>query len=161
MVKMCLSSTVEDRNASIPLIFLVHFLSGSYAPCCSTVSIPKGSLGSGCATLLLSTAMLPLPVSLSSGATAAVPPSHPLLPWPVPLAWCSSYGNQASCLWVQQVSSVFFSIFVFLQPSCWEQTFLHCQEQHNLQHFLSACWAKFANPGLILHPLDIRIYIFL
>lgn len=156
---MCLTSTVEDRNASIPLMFLVHCLSGSSAPCCCTVSSPKGSLGSGCATL--SPVMLPLPLWLSLGAARAVPPSHPLLPWPLPMACSSSCGDQASCLWVQQVSSVFFSLFVLLQPSCWEQIFLHCQEQHNLQHFLSACWAKFANPGLILLPPGIRIYLFL
>lgn len=66
---MCLIHTVEDRNASIPLIFLVHCLPGSSVPCRCAVSTPKGSLGSGSATVLLSTVMLPLPVWLSSGAT--------------------------------------------------------------------------------------------
>lgn len=80
---MCVTPTGEDRNASIPLIFLLHCLCGS-CPLLLHSQHFKGALGSGCATLLLSSAMLPLPVGLSSGATSAGPPSHPPLPWQFP-----------------------------------------------------------------------------
>lgn len=140
---MCLVPTVEDRNGGIPLVFLVHCLSGSL-PLAAAVSAPGGSLGSGSAPCswalwcclsqcecLLGPPVLALPLILSFQG---------------PFPWHLLFGIQQSCLWVQQV---FFLVFVFLQASCWEQTFLHCQGQHNLQHFLPACWAQFAHHGLV------------
>lgn len=60
--------------------------------------------------------------------------SCPFPSWPVPMATCPSRGNLAFCLQAQKVHQVFLS--VFFQPSCWKQTFLLSQEQHNLWHFL-------------------------
>lgn len=127
-----------------PLITIVELFIWLFCPLLLAQSaLPKGPFGQA------STSPAPGHCGAGSpsvtslfGATCAILSvlSHPLLSWPVPMACCSSGGNMAFCLWAQQVSSVFFSVFIFLQPSCWEQTFLLlCQEQRNLQHFLLAC----------------------
>lgn len=161
IVKMCVTPTGEARNASIPLIFLLHCLCVSCPPAAAQSALPKGPLGQAvppcswalqcCLShwdCLLGPPVLALPLIL---------PFHGQFPWHVALHVLIRHLACGS----SKFSSVFFSVFVFLQLSWWEQTFLHCQEQHNLQHFLPACWAEFANHGLVLLPPDVRVYLFL